>query len=149
MAPLPRPKSCHPNLHEPKPKLCHPRPTTPNPRPKPCHFKPNALPSQAKTSHTRAPHAEQPTLVGQPALVGQLVPAAQLALMASQAAQVGPRLSQPFGPTIEPGAFSPYFSTDLTFFNSNLVPGVYHLSTAQGGTFLPSFSNPNDKQHLS
>ncbi|KAM2144250.1 hypothetical protein ACFX1R_047955 [Malus domestica] len=69
--------------------------------------------------------------------------------MAFQAAQVGPRLSQPSGPTIEPGAFSPYFFADLTFPNSNLVPGVYHLSTAQGGAFLLSFSNPNGEQHLS
>ncbi|KAM1725052.1 hypothetical protein ACFX11_023427 [Malus domestica] len=67
--------------------------------------------------------------------------------MAFQAAQVGPRLSQPSGLTIKPGAFSPHFFTDLTFPNSNLAPGVYHPSTAQGGAFLPSSSNPNGKQH--
>ena len=86
--------------------------------------------------------AEQPTPVVQPALV------AHPTSLAFQAAQVGPRLSQPSGPTIEPGAFSPYFSADLTFPNSNLTLGVYHPSTAQGGTFLPSSSNPNGEQHL-
>ncbi|KAM1149807.1 hypothetical protein ACFX2B_030050 [Malus domestica] len=69
--------------------------------------------------------------------------------MVSQATQVSPRISQLFGATIEPGAFSPYFSVDLTFPNSNLSPGVYHTSTAQGGTFIPSSSNPNGEQHLS
>ena len=69
--------------------------------------------------------------------------------MTFQAAQVGPRLSQPSGPTIEPGAFSPHFFADLTFPNSSLAPGVNHHSTAQGGTFLPSSSNPNGEQHLS
>ncbi|KAM2288549.1 hypothetical protein ACFXTI_029418 [Malus domestica] len=71
------------------------------------------------------------------------------ALVVFQAAQVSPRLSQPSGPTIEPGAFSPHFFVNLTFLNSNLVPGVYHSSIAQGGTFLPSSSNPNGEQHLS
>ncbi|KAM2140899.1 hypothetical protein ACFX1Q_007243 [Malus domestica] len=137
MASLPQPKPCHPNLHGPKPKPCHPRPTAPKPRPKPCHSKPNALPSQAQTSHSRAPHAEQPTLVAQPAP------------MTSQEAQVGPRLSQTSGPTIEPKAFSPYFSTHLIVPNSNLVPGVYHPSIAQEGIFFPSSSNPNGEQHLS
>ncbi|KAM2279827.1 hypothetical protein ACFX1S_040612 [Malus domestica] len=105
--------------------------------------------------------AEQPTLVTQPAPDEQPTPMAQPALVeqptltahptpvAFQAAQVGPGLSQPSGPTIEPGVFSPYFFTDLTFPNSNLAPGVYHPSTAQGGAFLPSSSNPNDEQHLS
>ena len=37
----------------------------------------------------------------------------------------------------------------MTFPNSNLALGVYHLSTAQGGAFLPSSSNPNGEQHLS
>ena len=60
-----------------------------------------------------------------------------------------PRLSQPFGPTIELVAFSPYFFTDLTFPNSSLAPGVNRLSTIHIGTFLPSFSNPNGEQHLS
>ncbi|KAM1503022.1 hypothetical protein ACFXTO_028306 [Malus domestica] len=87
--------------------------------------------------------AEQPTLAAQPA------PATQFALVDFQAAQVGPRLSQLSGPTIETRAFSPYFFTDLTFPNSNFSPGVYHPSTAQGGAFLPSSSNPNDEQHLS
>ncbi|KAM1349984.1 hypothetical protein EV2_004169 [Malus domestica] len=92
---------------------------------------------------------EQPTPVAQPALIEQPTLTAQPALVAFQAAQVGPRLSQPSGPTIEPGAFSPHFFTDLTFPNSNLAPGVYHPSTAQGGAFLPSSSNPNGEQHLS
>ncbi|KAM1790823.1 hypothetical protein ACFX12_034851 [Malus domestica] len=74
--------------------------------------------------------------------------------MALQAVPIGPRLVQPsrlqiYGTTIEPGAFSPHISMDLTFPNSNLVPGVYHTSTVQGDTFFPSFSNPNGEQHLS
>ena len=140
---------------------------------------PNTLPSRAQASHPSVPHAKQSTPVVQPApaeqstLVVQPAPAeqptpvvhhvpaeqptlvAQPALVARpthvvfQAAQVGPRLSQPSGPTIEPGAFSPYFSAHLTLPNSNLAPEVYHFSTAQGGTFLPSSSNPNGEQHLS
>ncbi|KAM1610080.1 hypothetical protein TB2_021693 [Malus domestica] len=74
---------------------------------------------------------------------------AQPAPVAFQAAQVDPRLSQLSGPTIELGAFSPYFFTDLTFLNSNFAPGVYHTSTTQRETFLPSSSNPNGEQHLS
>ncbi|XP_070678845.1 uncharacterized protein [Malus domestica] len=104
--------------------------------------------------------AKQPALVTQPALDEQPTPVvqpasfeqpttAQPAPVAFQATQVGPRLSQPSGPTIEPGAFSPHFFVDLTFPNSNLAPGVYHPSTAQGGAFLPSSSNPNGEQHLS
>ncbi|KAM1353165.1 hypothetical protein ACFX2H_032681 [Malus domestica] len=93
--------------------------------------------------------AEQPTLVTQPAPDEQPTPVAQPAPVAFQAAQVNPRLSQPSEPTIELGAFSPYFFTDLTFPNSNLAPGVYHPSTAQGGAFLPSSSNLNGEQHLS
>ncbi|KAM2432439.1 hypothetical protein ACFX1W_019642 [Malus domestica] len=93
--------------------------------------------------------AEQSALVTQPALDEQPILTAHHAPVAFQAAQVDPRLSQPSGPTIEPGAFSPYFFTDLTFPNSNLAPGVYHISTAQGGAFLPSSSNPNGEQHLS
>ncbi|KAM1294856.1 hypothetical protein ACFX2H_014731 [Malus domestica] len=73
----------------------------------------------------------QPTPIEQPTLMAQLAPAAQSAPVAFQAAQVGPRLSQPSRPTIKPGAFSPYFFADLTFSNSNLEPGVYHPSTAQ------------------
>ncbi|KAM2984014.1 hypothetical protein FF2_009874 [Malus domestica] len=69
--------------------------------------------------------------------------------MASQAAQAGLRLSHPSGPIVEPVAFTPHFSADLTFPNSNLIPGVYYPSTAQGGTFHPSSSNPNGEQHLS
>ncbi|KAM1521712.1 hypothetical protein ACFX10_011916 [Malus domestica] len=92
---------------------------------------------------------EQPTPVVQPASFEQPTLTAQPAPVAFQAAQVGPRLSQPSGPTIEPGAFSPHFFMDLTFPNSNLAPGVYHISTAQGGAFLPSSSNPNGEQHLS
>ena len=60
-----------------------------------------------------------------PALVARPTP------VVFQAAQVGPRPSQPSGPTIEPGAFSPDFSAHLTLPNSNLAPEVYHLSTAQ------------------
>ncbi|KAM1771736.1 hypothetical protein ACFX11_046518 [Malus domestica] len=92
---------------------------------------------------------EQPTPVAQPAPVEQPTLTAQPALVAFQAAQVGPRLSQPSGPSIEPGAFSPHFFADLTFPNSKLAPGVYHPSTAQGGAFIPSSSNPNGEQHLS
>ena len=124
----------------PRPELCHPRS-----RPKPCYSKPNVSPirCRAQASHPRVPHAKQPTPVAQPALVAHPTP------VAFQAAQVGPRLSQPSGPTIEPGAFSRYFSAGLAFPNSNLASGVYHHSTAQEGTFLPSSSNPNGKQHLS
>ncbi|KAM2695480.1 hypothetical protein EV1_039970 [Malus domestica] len=93
--------------------------------------------------------AEQPALVTQPAPDEQPTLTAHPAPVAFQAAQVGPRLSQPSGPTIEPGAFSPHFFADLTFPNSNLTPRVYHISTAQGGAFLPSSSNPNGEQHLS
>ncbi|KAM1748787.1 hypothetical protein ACFX12_009734 [Malus domestica] len=93
--------------------------------------------------------AEQPALVTQPAPDEQPTLTAHPIPMAFQAAQVDPRLSQPSGPTIEPGAFSPHFFADLTFPNSNLTPGVYHLSTAQRGAFIPSFSNPNGEQHLS
>ncbi|KAM2864379.1 hypothetical protein FF1_023045 [Malus domestica] len=93
--------------------------------------------------------ARQPALVTQPAPDEQPTLTAHHAPVAFQAAQVDPRLSQPSGPTIEPGAFSPYFFADLTFPNSNLAPGVYHISTAQGGAFLPSSSNPNGEQHLS
>ncbi|KAM1453359.1 hypothetical protein ACFXTO_002981 [Malus domestica] len=92
---------------------------------------------------------EQPIPVVQPASFKQPTLTAQPAPVAFQAAQVGPRLSQPSGPTIEPGAFSPHFFADSTFPNSNLAPGVYHISTAQGGAFLPSSSNPNGEQHLS
>ncbi|KAM2430792.1 hypothetical protein ACFX1W_018186 [Malus domestica] len=50
---------------------------------------------------------------------------------------------------MEPAAFSPHFSPDLTFPNSNLAPGVYHNSTIQGDAFRPNSFNPNCKQHLS
>ena len=133
---------------------------------------PNALPSRAQASHARVPHAEQPTHVAQlapseqltlvvqpasaeqPTLVAQPAPTEQLTLVAFQAAQIGPRLVQPsrlqiFGLTIELVAFSPHFSADLTFPNSNLAPRVYHPSTAQRGTFLPISSNPNGEQLLS
>ncbi|KAM1391938.1 hypothetical protein ACFX2I_019593 [Malus domestica] len=93
--------------------------------------------------------AEQPALVTQPAPDEQPTLTAHHAPVAFQAAQVDPRLSQPSGPTIEPGAFSPYFFVNLTFPNSTLAPGVYHISTTQGGAFLPSSSNPNGEQHLS
>ncbi|KAM1100311.1 hypothetical protein ACFX2B_006723 [Malus domestica] len=92
--------------------------------------------------------AEQPALVTQPAPDEQPTLTAHPAPVAFQAAQVDPRLSQPSRPTIEPGAFSPHFFADLTFPNSNLAPGVYHISTAQGGAILPSSSNPNGEQHL-
>ncbi|KAM2544170.1 hypothetical protein TB1_015894 [Malus domestica] len=125
--------------------------------------------TQAQASHSHAPRIEQhaPASVEQPTPVAQPAPAKQPALVtqptpdeqptltahhapvAFQAAQVNPRLSQPSGPTIEPGVFSPYFFADLTFPNSNLAPGVYHISTAQGGAFLPSSYNPNGEQHLS
>ncbi|XP_070669108.1 uncharacterized protein [Malus domestica] len=69
--------------------------------------------------------------------------------MVSQAAQVRPRQSQPSGPIIEAEAFSPHFSADLTFPNSNLAPGVNHPFIVQGGAFHPSSSNPNGEQNLS
>ncbi|KAM2523279.1 hypothetical protein PS1_030121 [Malus domestica] len=47
------------------------------------------------------------------------------------------------------GSIFTTFSSDLTFPNSNLTPIVYHTSTAQGDTFIPSSSNPNGEQHLS
>ncbi|KAM1780074.1 hypothetical protein ACFX12_041381 [Malus domestica] len=110
----------------------------------------HAQASHSHASHTKQPTpAKQPALAAQPALAKQPTLTAHPAPVAFQVAQVGPRLSQPSGPTIEPGAFSPYFFMDLTFPNSNLVPGVYHPSTAQEGAFLPSSSNPNGEQHLS
>ncbi|KAM1134083.1 hypothetical protein ACFX19_043961 [Malus domestica] len=93
--------------------------------------------------------AKQPAFMTQPAPDEQPTLTAYPAPVAFQAAQVGPRLSQPSGPTIEPGAFSPHFFAGLTFPNSNLAPEVYHPFTAQGGAFLPSSSNPNGEQHLS
>ncbi|KAM1536142.1 hypothetical protein ACFX1Z_015070 [Malus domestica] len=88
------------------------------------HRELNALPSRSQASHSRASCTEQPTLVA------QLAPATQPAYVVSQAAQVGSRLSQPLGPIIEPGVFSPHFSADLTFPNSNIALRVYHYSTA-------------------
>ncbi|KAM1620897.1 hypothetical protein ACFXTN_017830 [Malus domestica] len=117
--------------------------------------------TQAQASHSHAPRIEQhapviqPTLVAQPALTIQPAPviqpasAAQPAFMVSQAAQVGPRQSQPSGPIIEAGAFSPHFSPDLTFPNSNLALGVNHPFIVQGSAFHPSSSNPNGEQNLS
>ncbi|KAM1824164.1 hypothetical protein ACFX13_023789 [Malus domestica] len=124
---------------------------------------PVAQPAPAKQPAlvTQPAPNEQPTPVVQPASVEQLTPVVQPASVeqptltahptpvAFQASQVDPRLSQPSGPTIELGAFSPHFFADLTFPNSNLAPEVYHISTAQGGAFLPSSSNPNGEQHLS
>ncbi|KAM2129500.1 hypothetical protein ACFX1R_009172 [Malus domestica] len=112
---------------------------------------PVAQPAPAKQPAlvTQPAPDEQPTPVVQPASFEQPTLTAQPAPVAFQATQVSPRLSQPSGPTIEPGAFSPHFFMDLTFPNSNLAPGVYHPSTAQGGAFLPSSSNPNGEQHLS
>ncbi|KAM1268109.1 hypothetical protein ACFX2G_000451 [Malus domestica] len=80
--------------------------------------------------------------------------AAQSAPLAFQVAQIDPRLVQLSRLQIpklmiELGAFSPHFSTDLAFPNSNLVPGVYHTCTAQENAFIPSYSNPNGEQHLS
>ncbi|KAM1080367.1 hypothetical protein ACFX2B_014826 [Malus domestica] len=88
------------------------------------HRELNALPSRSQASHSRASCTEQPTLVA------QLAPATQPAYVVSQAAQVGSRLSQPLGPIIEPGVFSPHFSADLTFPNSNIALRAYHYSTA-------------------
>ncbi|KAM2194544.1 hypothetical protein ACFX1R_028667 [Malus domestica] len=112
-------------------------------------------PAKQPASVAQPAPAKQPALVTQPAPNEQPTPDEQPTLkahtapVAFQAAQVGPKLSQPSGPTIEPGAFSPHFFADLTFPNSNLGPGVYHPSTTQGGTFIPSSSNPNGEQHLS
>ncbi|KAM1290930.1 hypothetical protein ACFXTH_018113 [Malus domestica] len=100
-------------------------------------------PNEQPTAVVQPVPVEQLTLTAQPALVAQPAP------VAFQAAQVGPKLSQPSGPTIEPGVFLPHFFTYLTFSNSNLTPGVYHPSTTQEGAFLPSSSNPNGEQHLS
>ncbi|KAM2377273.1 hypothetical protein ACFX1X_043897 [Malus domestica] len=86
--------------------------------------------TQASLSH--ASRTKQPTLVAQLTPTKQHAPVKQLAPVVSQAAQVG---SRPSRPIIESGAFSPHFSTDLTFPNSNLVPEAYHHSTAQEGTF--------------
>ncbi|KAM2511934.1 hypothetical protein PS1_036263 [Malus domestica] len=90
----------------------------------------------------------QPAPVIQHVLTALPAPAT-LPLMVSQAAQVGSRISQLSEATIKPGAFSPYFTVDLTFPNSNLAPGAYCTSIAQGNTFIPSSSNPNGEQHLS
>ncbi|KAM2321644.1 hypothetical protein ACFXTH_018404 [Malus domestica] len=86
--------------------------------------------------------------------MAQPASAAQFALVAFQVARIDSRLVQSsrlqiFGPTIEHGAFSPHSYAGLTFPNSNLTPGVYHTSTAQGDAFPPSYSNPNGEQHLS
>ncbi|KAM2053376.1 hypothetical protein ACFX1T_003024 [Malus domestica] len=62
---------------------------------------------------------------------------------------VQPSQLQIYRLTIELGAFSPHFSTDLTFPNSNIAARVYHTSTTQEDTFRPSFSNPNCEQHMS
>ena len=163
MAPSPRPEPCHPRsrpkpcyskpdaspircLAEPKPRthsVPHAKQSTPVVQPAPA---PAEQPTPVVQQPTPVVHhvpAEQPTPVAQPALVARPTP------VVFQAAQVGPRLSQPSGPTIEPGAFSPYFSAHLTLPNSNPAPGVYHSSVAQGGTFLTSSSNPNGEQHLS
>ncbi|KAM1382027.1 hypothetical protein ACFX2F_034548 [Malus domestica] len=123
--------------------------------------------AQTQASHSHAPRTEQPAPVIQPAHVAQPAPliqpapmiqpapviqpapAAQPALKVSQAAQVGPRQSQPSGPIIEAGALSPHFSADLTFPNSNLAFGANHPSIVQGGAFHPSSSNPNGEQNLS
>ncbi|KAM2168866.1 hypothetical protein ACFX1Q_038266 [Malus domestica] len=97
--------------------------------------------ARAQASHSHAPRIEQPAPVTQhapttqPASVIQLAPAAlptpaSLPPMVSQAAQVVPRISQLSRATIELGAFSLYFSADLTFPNLNLTTGVYHTSTA-------------------
>ncbi|KAM2965157.1 hypothetical protein FF2_022863 [Malus domestica] len=106
--------------------------------------------AQTQASHSHAPPTEQPAPVIQPAHVAQPAPVIQPAhvaqpapliqpapmiqptpviqhaLKVSQAAQVGPRQSQPSGPIIEVGAFSPHFSADLTFSNSNLALGANH-----------------------
>ncbi|KAM2241038.1 hypothetical protein ACFXTI_010376 [Malus domestica] len=100
--------------------------------------------ARAQASHSHAPCTEQPAPAIQLAPVIQPAPA----LMASQAAQVGSRLSQPSRPIIEPGAFSPHFFADLTFRNSNLALEVYHPFIVQGA-FHPSSSNLNSEQHLS
>ncbi|KAM1807237.1 hypothetical protein ACFX11_030282 [Malus domestica] len=108
--------------------------------------------AQAQASYSHAPRTEQPASVAQPALVIQRAPviqpahAAQPTLMASQ---VGSRLSQLSRPIIKARAFSPHFSADLTFPNSNLALGVNHHSIVQGGAFHPSSSNPNGEQNLS
>ncbi|KAM1124829.1 hypothetical protein ACFX2B_039704 [Malus domestica] len=123
--------------------------------------------TKAQASHSHAPRIEQPALVAQPApviqpaLVAQPAPtiqpapviqpgpSAQPVFMVSQAAQVRPRQSQPSGPIIEAEVFSPHFSADLTFPNSNLALGVNHPFIIQGGAFHPSSSNPNGEQNLS
>ncbi|KAM1032446.1 hypothetical protein ACFX2C_036111 [Malus domestica] len=129
--------------------------------------------TKAQASHSHAPRIEQPAPVIQPALVAQPAPviqpalvaqpaptiqpapviqpapAAQPVFMVSQAAQVRPRQSQPSGPIIEAEVFSPHFSADLTFPNSNLALGVNHHFIVQGGAFHPSSSNPNGEQNLS
>ncbi|KAM1714890.1 hypothetical protein ACFX12_025438 [Malus domestica] len=129
--------------------------------------------TKAQASHSHAPRIKQPAPVIQPALVAQPVPviqpvlvaqpaptiqpapviqpapAAQPVFMVSQAAQVRPRQSQPSGPIIEAEAFSPHFSADLTFPNSNLALGVNHPFIVQVGAFHPSSSNLNGEQNLS
>ncbi|KAM2417368.1 hypothetical protein TB1_023632 [Malus domestica] len=90
----------------------------------------------------------------QPTFVAQLPSTTQSAPVAFQVAKIDPRLVQLSWLqisrlTTEPGTFSPYFSADLAFPNSNLAPRVYHTSTAQEDAFIPSYSNPNGEQHLS
>ncbi|KAM1971949.1 hypothetical protein FF2_018274 [Malus domestica] len=93
--------------------------------------------ARAQASHSHAPRTEQhapviqPAPLAQPTPTTQPAPVAQPTLMASQVAQVDSTLSQPSRPIIEPVAFTPHFSVNLTFPNSNLIPGVYYPSTTQ------------------
>ncbi|TQE13810.1 hypothetical protein C1H46_000441 [Malus baccata] len=100
---------------------------------KPAPAEQPVLVAQSAPAAQPAP-AEQPTLTAQPAsaeqptLVAQSAPVVEPASVSFQAAQIGSRLFPPSGPTIEPGVFSPRFSADLIFPNSNLLPGAYHSS---------------------
>ena len=134
------------------PRVPHAEEPTPVAQPAPAEqltFMAQPAPTEQPTFVAQPAPTKQPTHVTQPAAAEQPAPTTHPAPVAFQAAQVGPRLSQPSGPTIEPGAFSPHFFADLTFPNSSFAPGVNHHSTIHGGTFLPSSSNPNGEQHLS
>ncbi|KAM2359086.1 hypothetical protein TB2_007612 [Malus domestica] len=118
----------------------------PSPRPKPCHPRRLMALRPRPKPHSYMHHAPSNPLSYPLAPTKQPAPVKQPASVVSQAAQVSPRPSRPI---IKPGAFSPHFSTDLTFSNSNLVPEAYHSSITQGGTFHPSSSNLNGEKNLS
>ncbi|KAM1001168.1 hypothetical protein ACFX2A_007838 [Malus domestica] len=121
------------------------RSMVPSPRPKPCHPRRLMALRPRPKLHSHMHHAPSSPLSYPLAHTKQHAPVKQPASVVSYAAQVSPRPSRPI---IKSGAFSPHFSIDLTFSNSNLVPEAYHPSTTQEGTFHPSSSNLNGEKKL-